>query len=56
MKKGAFTGAADTRKGKFEITNGGSIFFDEIGDMPPGSPGKASQGSRRPYNNPPRRQ
>lgn len=35
-EKGAFTGAADTRKGKFEITNGGSIFFDEIGDMPPG--------------------
>ncbi len=35
-EKGAFTGATETRKGKFEITDGGSIFFDEIGDMPLG--------------------
>jgi len=33
-EKGAFTGATEVRKGKFEITDGGSIFFDEIGDMP----------------------
>jgi DNA-binding NtrC family response regulator len=33
-EKGAFTGAAQRRKGKFEIANGGTIFFDEIGDMP----------------------
>ncbi len=33
-EKGAFTGATETRKGKFEFANGGSIFFDEIGDIP----------------------
>lgn len=33
-EKGAFTGAADTRKGKFEFADGGTIFFDEIGDIP----------------------
>lgn len=35
-EKGAFTGASDIRKGKFEMANGGTIFFDEIGDMPIG--------------------
>lgn len=35
-EKGAFTGASEMRKGKFEIANGGTIFFDEIGDMPMG--------------------
>lgn len=35
-EKGAFTGATETRKGKFEIASGGTIFFDEIGDMPLG--------------------
>jgi transcriptional regulator with GAF, ATPase, and Fis domain len=33
-EKGAFTGAAVSRKGKFEIANEGTIFFDEIADMP----------------------
>jgi DNA-binding NtrC family response regulator len=33
-EKGAFTGAVQRRKGKFEIADSGSIFFDEIGDMP----------------------
>jgi len=33
-EKGAFTGAAETRKGKFEFADGGTIFFDEIGDIP----------------------
>lgn len=33
-KKGAFTGAAAGKKGKFEIADRGSIFLDEIGDMP----------------------
>jgi Nif-specific regulatory protein len=32
-EKGAFTGAIDTRKGKFQIADGGTIFLDEIGDM-----------------------
>lgn len=35
-EKGAFTGAIATKRGKFEIADGGSIFFDEIGDMPLG--------------------
>ncbi|MCX7914346.1 MAG: sigma-54 dependent transcriptional regulator [Thermodesulfovibrionales bacterium] len=33
-ERGAFTGATSFRKGKFEFANGGSIFFDEIADMP----------------------
>jgi len=32
-EKGAFTGAVNTRLGKFEIANKGTIFLDEIGDM-----------------------
>jgi len=34
-EKGAFTGAAQQRKGRFEQANGGTLFLDEIGDMPP---------------------
>jgi nitrogen regulation protein NR(I) len=33
-EKGSFTGAADRRIGKFEQCDGGTIFLDEIGDMP----------------------
>jgi len=33
-KKGAFTGAVSDKKGKFLLANGGTIFLDEIGDMP----------------------
>jgi DNA-binding NtrC family response regulator len=33
-KKGAFTGADMERKGLFEVANGGSIFLDEIGELP----------------------
>ncbi|MEO0876766.1 MAG: sigma-54 factor interaction domain-containing protein, partial [Bacteroidota bacterium] len=33
-EKGAFTGAAGERKGYFETYNGGTIFLDEIGEMP----------------------
>jgi two-component system response regulator PilR (NtrC family) len=32
--KGSFTGAISNRKGRFEVAQGGSIFLDEIGDMP----------------------
>jgi len=34
-EKGAFTGAAKTRKGKFELADGGTIFLDEIGTITP---------------------
>ncbi len=33
-EKGAFTGAHESRKGYFEVTDGGTIFLDEIGEMP----------------------
>jgi two-component system nitrogen regulation response regulator GlnG len=34
-ERGAFTGAAQQRKGRFEQADGGTLFLDEIGDMPP---------------------
>ncbi len=34
-EKGAFTGATQQRKGRFEMANGGTIFLDEIGDISP---------------------
>ncbi|HET7002636.1 MAG TPA: sigma 54-interacting transcriptional regulator, partial [Puia sp.] len=33
-EKGAFTGAGQSRKGRFEIAHGGTIFLDEIGELP----------------------
>jgi len=33
--RGAFTGAVAAKKGLFEVADGGSIFLDEIGDIPP---------------------
>jgi DNA-binding NtrC family response regulator len=39
-EKGAFTGAAGTKRGKFEIADKGTLFLDEIGDLSPGLQGK----------------
>jgi DNA-binding NtrC family response regulator len=36
-EKGSFTGAMDARKGYFETVNGGTIFLDEIGELPLGT-------------------
>ncbi len=44
-EKGAFTGAIQQRKGRFELADGGTIFLDEISEMPPGHPGKALAGA-----------
>ncbi len=34
-ERGAFTGATASRKGRFELADGGTIFLDEIGEIPP---------------------
>ncbi len=34
-EQGAFTGAAKRKKGRFEMAEGGTIFLDEVGDLPP---------------------
>jgi len=39
-ERGAFTGAADRRLGKFELASGGTVFLDEIGEMPLAMQGK----------------
>jgi len=39
-EKGAFTGATQMRKGKFELAHGGTLFLDEIGDMSQGAQAK----------------
>lgn len=36
-EKGSFTGAHEARKGYFEVSNGGTIFLDEVGELPPGT-------------------
>src|SRR5664279_467007 len=33
-EKGSFTGASDSRKGYFEVASGGTIFLDEVADLP----------------------
>ncbi len=35
-ERGAFTGAHQTKKGKFELADGGTVFLDEVGDLKPG--------------------
>jgi DNA-binding NtrC family response regulator len=39
-EKGAFTGAAAQRRGKFELADGGTLFLDEVGDMNPSAQAK----------------
>src|SRR5499427_5641672 len=39
-ERGAFTGAADRRAGKFELASGGTMFLDEIGELPLAVQGK----------------
>ncbi|MBI3681420.1 MAG: sigma-54-dependent Fis family transcriptional regulator [Acidobacteria bacterium] len=39
-EKGAFTGAAAARRGKFELADGGTLFLDEVGDLHPASQAK----------------
>src|ERR671933_30292 len=39
-ERGAFTGAADRRMGKFELASGGTVFLDEIGELPLAVQGK----------------
>ena len=39
-ERGAFTGASDRRQGKFELATGGTVFLDEIGELPLGVQGK----------------
>jgi len=39
-ERGAFTGAVKRKPGRFELANGGTIFLDEIGDLPPATQAK----------------
>jgi DNA-binding NtrC family response regulator len=39
-ERGAFTGASNRRQGKFELASGGTVFLDEIGELPLGVQGK----------------
>jgi DNA-binding NtrC family response regulator len=39
-EKGAFTGASQMRRGKFELADGGTLFLDEVGDMNPSAQAK----------------
>lgn len=39
-EKGAFTGAAQARRGHFELAHGGTLFLDEVAEMPPSLQGK----------------
>jgi two-component system nitrogen regulation response regulator NtrX len=39
-EKGSFTGAFESKKGKFELADGGTLFLDEVGDMSPSAQSK----------------
>ena len=45
--KGSYTGADRARIGRFEAAHGGTIFLDEIGDIPLAHPGETVAGARR---------
>src|SRR3546814_3262177 len=40
VRRGAYTGADETRPGRFERANGGTLFLDEVGDLPLAAPDK----------------
>jgi two-component system response regulator AtoC len=46
-EKGAFTGAVNQRKGRFEMANKGTIFLDEVGEMTLSTQKKLLRGSAR---------
>ncbi len=46
-EKGAFTGATATRKGYFEVADGGTIFLDEVGELPLQTQVRLSQSFRK---------
>src|SRR5258706_1281196 len=49
-EKGAFTGAAERRLGRFELANGGTNFLDEISGGPPATPGKLQAAAEEPHS------
>ena len=56
-EKGAFTGALEKKRGRFERAHGGTIFLDEIGELPPrprsGSNGLPRYGRSNGWEEPP---
>ena len=54
-ERGAFTGAVRARRGVFEQADGGTLFFDEIANMPLGMQGQAAEGAPGPPGGPRRR-
>ena len=45
--KGAFTGATETRMGRFELADGGTLFLDEVGRNPAGITGQVTESTAR---------